>query len=165
MREWKDKDLNTPSHDEIMLALMDKRLWEILLTKHKLLPNDVKITRVEAEKPIDTENGMPSRFNKIIGFADFCIRFPTNESPNGFLLIYCEIKATEPSFGNVVRQVKKYRVYTHGLCRWLVISPYKEWEKPLLSQGIYWISSNEVLEEAKKLKETQVKSGQESEVM
>ena len=146
-REWKDRDLKTPEHDKIMLALMDKETWKRIICKIFDIPK-VYILEIEPEYPITA-----GRYDdQIIGFLDFRVVYWYQS--HDYQNLYCEIKITEPSFGSVLRQIKRYQSYMYYSAKntdcWLVISPYKDWENPLQSQKILWLSTNDIAPKTRK---------------
>lgn len=147
-----DRDLSTPEHDKLMIALLKKDKWEQLIVKYDLfgglyLPETLQI---EAEAPVGEtvyfHYDRPREY-RLYGFVDIEVKAKTASEDTGAFsqisTINCEIKATEKSFGSLLRQVRNYRRYTEG--RWVVVSPWEEWKEPLESEGITWISSAEVL--------------------
>lgn len=141
-----EKDLIHHDHDELMVKLMQREVWEKIIKKFLCENTEtlVQIESVKAEVPV-----LSDQYNKkfIIGYTDIVVdaSFNPMEWNSSRRTIYCEIKATEPSIGAVIRQIQKYNTFlTYPI--WVVVSPYKNWEQPLLSQGIYWIDSVEVLD-------------------
>jgi hypothetical protein len=150
-RKTEDSDLITPEHDELMVSLLSKDLWKKLFTRLGLLERiysksdleyyrnrneQLDILKIEAEVPVTNWN------KQIVGYIDLLVSFGFGGRYRNN--IACEIKATEPFLGSVIRQINKYRHYTH-FETWLVVSPYSEWEEPLRSQDILWISAQSVL--------------------
>ena len=147
-----DRDLGTPQHDELMIRLLNKEVWKRLITEFGLLERSfskstldyfkekgegLEITEIGAEVPVLRRFGG----DQIIGYIDLAVKFGFEYSIE---IIGCEIKATEPSFGSVVRQINKYRQYT-DVSTWVVVSPYETWKVPLESQDIAWIPAKGVL--------------------
>jgi len=152
-------EMSTIKHDVLQMKLMDKEIWRKIILSLCENPDLLSsVDDIKIEVPVLTDS------NFIVGYidivVDFHMKYPTkdrNEWHHDEMhhRIFCEIKPAEPSFGSVVRQVKQYEthisnrqnrnetyllkgIYEHI---WLVISPYPEWQKHLMSQGIYWLDS------------------------
>ena len=163
--DWDKKELNTESHDRIMLQLMGEEKWISIITLYEIIPEiilqehsidgfkllDYRIEKLEIhpEHPVQKQDSYKDT-SYLFGFIDFLVvvGYSYSYSYSGQQLngttrtaIFCEIKTSEPSFGNVIRQINKYKFYG---CRgnWIVISPYSEWDAPLKAQEILWIPSS-----------------------
>ena len=164
----------TYPHDQLQLTLSKKGIWQLIIETHPELIRggfasylsdivEIKTGNIDIEYPI---LDCHSRYERIVGFADFRIEeIATIVRADGSQYnrpdyIYCELKTLTAGFGASLRQIKRYQFHTaDGL--WLIISPHQEWKEPLLSQGIYWISSDEVMELTEKLKARELDKGKE----
>jgi hypothetical protein len=98
---FKDYELTTPRHDEILLWLMQKQNVLKMLCNLKILDGqkDDSIRSIEAEHPILGYN------NYNIGFVDLALRIYDDFSQ----MILIEIKPKIVSIGECLRQISFYR--------------------------------------------------------
>ena len=87
-----DKMLKTPTHDAMVLYLLDKKNLEPILEDAF---GSKRIIGIESERPVSGYNGF------INGYLDFLINYGGN-----YLII--EVKPFVDSFGAVLRQIKSY---------------------------------------------------------
>ena len=134
----------TPEHDKWVFYLMNKENIK------KLFP---EITtdkfNINCEQPILLTNGY---YKSVVGYWDIVVNFQiekihaqiidenkTEWKENIKHFIYIEIKPKIESFGSILRQIKKYKLYTNlteGICQIILFTPDTTFNKEFESQGI-----------------------------
>ena len=134
----------TPEHDKWVFYLMNKENIK------KLFPEIITDKfNISCEQPILLKNGY---YKSVIGYWYIVIHFQIEkihaqivdeakvewrERINHF--IYIEIKPKIESFGSILRQIKKYKLYTdltEGICQIILFTPDTIFNKEFESQGI-----------------------------
>lgn len=116
---FRDPELSTPRHDEIMLWL-DENIEKIYDRLKRFFPGR---SRVVWEKPI-----MSGAY--IVGFADMSVQSTYSQ------IDYFEVKPAIPSLGEVLRQIQMYRQYGNREDNWTIVTPDDRFLKMLASQKI-----------------------------
>ncbi|MEA1924753.1 MAG: hypothetical protein U9M95_02685 [Candidatus Altiarchaeota archaeon] len=114
-----DRDLKTPEHDAIVLALMDKKLMlEVIRKVFPALnwgelsgvPIEYVFSRVVCEMPIMEGEG---KSEVIIGYVDFYVEFYSDFL--GRKKFFIEVKPRVSSFGDVLREMRTYMQYIDAI--------------------------------------------------
>jgi len=173
---FKDPDLTTPKHDEIMLWL-DRNMGEILIRaydiapltdprfqalqdEHDLKPNPLRIEK-DWERPI-IDGGPRGTSCFTVAFMDMFVRATwdrpeVNDKGEYFLsrdeIFAMEVKPTIRSLGELIRQIRHQETYLpqqygYNEITSVVVSPDTRFREQLISQGIEFI---EVPEDMKDL--------------
>ncbi|OYT53806.1 MAG: hypothetical protein B6U72_04705 [Candidatus Altiarchaeales archaeon ex4484_2] len=134
-----DRDLKTPKHDAIVLALMDKRLMLEVIRKVvpalnwgglSGVPIEYVFSRVVCEMPIMKGEG---KSEVIIGYVDFYVEFYSNFL--GGKRFFIEVKSRVASFGDVLRQMRTYMQYIDAIP--ILVAPMTgEMKEKFESQGV-----------------------------
>jgi hypothetical protein len=119
---FRDPELTTPRHDEIMMWL-DENIEDVYEKAKRFFPGRRKMVW---EKPIVSGT-------YIVGFADMAVEITRGQTD------YFEIKPSIPSLGEIMRQIQMYRQYGYQQDAWMVVSPDDRFRKMLGSQGIGFI--------------------------
>lgn len=126
---FKDEELTTSKHDEILLWLMDKKnFWKMIYENSEELgikksrlqaipPNKIKIT---VEYPVKNEN------NYLIGFIDLTA-----------MDVAIEIKPKIRSIGETIRQINFYRNYCKRFSYWIIVTETPNLQEIFASQNIF----------------------------
>lgn len=141
---FKDEDLISDKHDEIILWLFDNSLEvvrKLFKDKGEVDENTIKISKVSFEYPVINS----FRTNKnIIGFIDAVIYFSyqkNNETIHYSIAV--EVKSYIKSIGELLRQINLYKEFTKNY--FVVISPDDRFIKILESEDIRFYKYKPVL--------------------
>jgi hypothetical protein len=134
---FRDDDLRTPKHDEIMLWLNGniKNVIGQVTGKHP------KIMEKIWEYPLSS--GRDNQY--VIGFIDMLVRFDeciTKDTTAPGEWICFEVKTSIPSLGELIRQVNFYQKYLRSNPLFVIVSPDNRFATALRSQGIEFYHYN-----------------------
>lgn len=137
-----DPDKKSSEHDKIQIWLY-RNAHKVI---DELFVNGTETFEIQQNewelKLIEHTHYYTSSKKQIVGFVDLYVSYlkPTDNPEQRFPCVYFEVKASIPSLGQLLRQLKFYQEYIDGgnRAKIVVVCPDDQYKQILEEQGFYF---------------------------